>query len=182
MTITHRLQLPSLMKHLGLPMKAVELGVAEGLFSRDLLENGIELLFSVDVWQTLDQKGDASSDSSWHINNYNNAVKLLSPFGNKSVIIRGLSYEMSDLIDNSSLGLVYVDCDHSLESVRKDIVAWYPKLVNGGIMSFHDFEMPQYGVKQAVQEFAEENNLEIHLLPENAVKDAGAYFFKKIDL
>ena len=38
--------------------------------------------------------------------------------------------------------------------------------------------MPQYGVKQAVQEFASEQNLEIHLIPENQIQDAGAWIIK----
>lgn len=178
MEITHRIQLPSLMKYLKLPLKAVEVGVAEGLFSRDLLENGIELLFSVDAWSTLNQKGDGGSDFEWHKKNYLNAVKLLKPFGFKSIILKGISYEMAKGVDDNTLGLAYVDCDHSYEAVKKDIEAWYPKLVSGGIMAFHDY-LTYDGVKMAVTEFAVENSMLINMLPENEIKDAGCWLQKK---
>lgn len=178
--ITHRIQLPKLLKELNLPLKAVEIGVAEGLFSRDLLQEGIELLYSVDAWTTLDQVGDAASSGDWHNTNYENAVKLLKPFGQKSIILQGLSNEMAQDIPDNSLGLVYIDCDHSYEGVKADIENYYPKLVEGAIMAFHDYMMPQYGVKRAVTEFAAHNNLLIYILPENAVKDAGAYIVKPL--
>lgn len=182
MEITHRLQLPSLMKHLGLPMTAVEVGTAEGLFSRDLLIEGIEKLFSVDNWATIEgQLGDAGSAQNWHYSNYRNAAKLLTPFGDKSIMLQGLSNEMAKYIEDNTLGLVYIDCDHSYEGVKSDIENYYPKLVNGGIMAFHDV-LTYESVAMAVFEFIKANKLEIHQLPENAVKDAGCYFFKKIDL
>lgn len=182
MTITHRLQLPSLMKHLGLPMIATELGVAEGNFSRDLLTEGIEKLYSIDNWETIyNATGDGSQSENWHKSNYRNAAKLLTPFREKSIMLQGLSNEMSQYIEDNTLGLVYVDCCHEYECVKSDIENYYPKLVNGGIMAFHDF-LTYDTVAMAVFEFTRANNLEIHQLPENAVKDAGCYFFKKIDL
>jgi transposase len=62
--------------------------------------------------------------------------------------------------------------------VLNDIAAYWSKLVSGGIMSFHDHENESYGVKKAVAEFAKENNLEVHLLPENKPEDAGAWIQK----
>lgn len=179
MEVRLRAQLPELMKHLGLPMIAVEVGVASGLFSRDLLVNGIDKLYSVDAWRTLNQSGDAASDQKWHNDNYDNTVKLLTPFGERSIILRGLCDEMAKEVPDNSLGLVYLDGDHSYEGVMRDIAKWYPKLVVGGIISTHDYENPAYGTKKAFTEFANENGLEIYLLPENKSEDAGAFLIKK---
>lgn len=182
MEITHRLQLPSLMKYLGLPMIAVELGVAEGNFSRDLLSEGIEKLYSVDNWDTIyNVTGDGSQAENWHKSNYRNAVKLLAQFRDKSIMLQGLSNEMAQYIEDNTLGLVYIDCCHEYECVKSDIKNYYPKLVNGGIMAFHDF-VTYDTVAMAVNEFARENNLEVHYLPENAIKDAGCYLIKTIQL
>lgn len=178
MEIQHRSQLVDLMKHFELPMTAAELGVAEGLFSRDLLGAGLSRLYSVDAWMTLNQKGDGGSEQEWHDNNYENVLELMRPFGKKSVLFRGISYEVGVELPDESLGLVYVDCDHSYEGVSKDIRAWWPKLVQGGIMAFHDYEATQYGVKDAVKDFCKENNIEIHLIPENKIEDAGAWIRK----
>jgi hypothetical protein len=85
---------------------------------------------------------------------------------------------MADFVADASCALVYVDADHAYEAVREDIVHWWPKLVPGGIMAFHDFLNPAYGVRRAVEEFARHANLLIHPLPEDKDEDAGAYIEK----
>jgi len=63
--IKYRSQLPSLLKDLGLPMVAVEIGVAEGYNSIDLLNNGILKLYMVDNWGTINgQRGDGGQTDS----------------------------------------------------------------------------------------------------------------------
>lgn len=156
-----------------------ELGVAEGLFSRDMLNWPIPKLYSVDAWKKLNQKGDGGFDQNWHDNNYNNAVKLLSQFGERSVILRGLTHEMAALVEDGSLGLLYLDGDHSYEGVMKDLESWYPKVCKGGVIATHDYFDPDYGVKRAFGDFTKKNRIfEIHILHENKTVDAGAYFFK----
>lgn len=169
-----------LYKIIDLSLPAVELGVAEAQFSRDILNWGVVKLYSIDAWATINgQKGDGGFDQEWHNMNYYKAKLLLKPFGERSVILRGLSVEMSRQLEDDSLGFVNVDCDHSYEGVKADIHAYWPKLKVGGVMAFHDMENTMYGVKQAVQEFAKANGLEVHLLPENKPEDAGAYLIKK---
>lgn len=179
MEINYRAQLPELMRYLNLPMIAVEIGVASGLFSRDLLVAGIEKLYSVDAWRTLNQSGDAASSQQWHNDNYDNTVKLLTTFGEKSIILRGLCNEMAKEVPDNSLGLVYLDGDHSYEGVMSDISNWYCKLVDGGIIATHDYLNTAYGTEKAFTEFAAQHGLEIHLLCENKAEDAGAYIIKK---
>lgn len=179
MEIKHRLQLPTLMKQKGLPMIAIEVGVANGNFSRDLLTEGIELLYSIDAWTSINgQRGDGGYDQKWHDINYENALKLLSPFGQKSVILKGFSHNMAEQIQDNSVGMVHLDGDHSYEGVMRDLVSFYPKLVSGGIMSGHDFEMTHYGVKDAVLHFCKIRNIEILSIPENKPDDAGFMFYK----
>lgn len=176
--ITHRRQLVDLMKALGLPLIAAEVGVAEGLFSNDLLSEGLERLYSIDNWGKIDgQRGDGGFEQQWHDQNFKEVKDRLSKYGNKSITVRQMSVMAAKLIPDG-LGLVYIDCDHSYAGVWNDIQAYWPKLVSGGVMAFHDYENPSYGVKDAVQEFAKGNNLEIHLLPEDKPVDAGAYIIK----
>lgn len=170
-----------LYKIIDLSLPAVELGVAEGQFSRDILNWGVVKLYSIDAWTTINgQKGDGGFDQEWHNMNYEKAKLLLKPFGERSVILRGLSVEMSRQLEDDSLGFVNVDCDHSYEGVKADIQAYWPKLKVGGVMAFHDYEIVNmYGVKKAVEEFAKLNGLEVNLLPENKIEDAGAWIRKK---
>lgn len=162
-----------------LTLPAAEIGVAEGYFSSDILEWGVPKLYMVDNWGTLNVSGDGGNPQEWHDKNYDDAIKRISKFNGRAIILRGLSTEMADKVEYESLGFINIDCDHSYQGVKADISAWWSKLVNGGVMAFHDYENKAYGVKQAVEEFARANGLEIHLLPEDKPEDAGAYLIKK---
>jgi len=180
MEITHRTQLPDLLKHLGLPMIGAEIGVASGFNSLDLMRNGMEKLYCVDNWGTIEGvTGDGASSQEWHQGNYESTLKLLKPFGDKVTILKGMSVEMAKEIPDNSLGLLYHDGNHTYLGVKEDIEAYWAKLVENGIMAFHDYANTwDYGVKDAVDEFAEENGLEVFLIPEDKIEDAGAYIIK----
>lgn len=55
-------------------------------------------------------------------------------------------------IVKNGLGAVYIDGDHTYESVRDDIKAWLPKIRKGGILAGHDYGASWHGVKKAVDE------------------------------
>lgn len=180
MEIQHRTQLPELLKHFGLPMIGVEVGTATGCFSKELLDNGMEELFSVDNWATISGvTGDGNFEQAFHNFNYKTAVKNLKPFGKKSILLKGMSIEMAKKIPDNSLGLVYHDAGHYEDAVKSDIEAYWGKLVEGGIFAFHDYGNDwDYQVKKAVDEFAETNGLEVFLIPEEKIEDSGAWIQK----
>lgn len=178
MGIKYRVQLPQLVKELGLPSIGVEIGVAEGYSSKDFLENGLEKLYSVDAWRTLNQSGDGGFEQEWHDKNYNDAVTRLTPFKERSIILRGLSSEVTDNVEDNSIGLLYLDGDHSYNGVIRDLTLWYPKVVKGGVIAGHDYLTRHYGVNQAVHDFTNNINAKVHTIPENKNDDAGFYFIK----
>lgn len=179
MEVKYRIQLPQLMRELGLPSVAVEVGVAEGNSSKDFLNNGLQKLYSVDAWMKLPQRGDGGYDQDWHDKNYADAVKQLSVFKERSIIIKGLSHEVSRQFEDETLGMLYLDGDHSYEGVMRDLDAWYPKVVKGGLIAGHDYLSGEYGVQQAVKDFTRSNKIfEIRTIPENKPDDAGFYFIK----
>lgn len=160
-------------------LPTVEIGVAEGLFSRDILSWGSPKHYMVDAWLSVpNATGDIASDQSWHDRNLDNVQILTSPFGEKALILKGFSGEMSDWVENNSVGFIYVDGGHAYHVVKSDIEKWYPKLVKGGIMAFHDFLNPGYGVNKAVKEFCILNKIEWALIPDISEAHAGAYFYK----
>ena len=171
--ITHRHNLPKLLKDLNLPMTGAEIGVAEGYFANDLLTGGVTKLYMVDAWRTLDTTGDGASPQSWHDKNYSDALARVAVHGDKSVILRGITWEMAYQVENNSLGFVYLDAGHSYECVMADLKAWVPKVVKGGIVAGHDFLNRSYGVERAVREFAK---TEIYTINENKTEDAGFLF------
>jgi len=85
---------------------------------------------------------------------------------------------MAEHIPNESLGLVYIDADHTFEGVRTDIEAYMPKLLPGGIMAFHDYGSENYGVYKAVQNYT--GGQDVFELVEDGNRDnLGAYIIKK---
>ena len=64
------------------------------------------------------------------------------------------SVNASRLFADNSLDVVFIDANHSYETVLEDIKVWYPKVRKGGVISGHDYEHPSFGgVKMAVDEF-----------------------------
>lgn len=60
-----------------------------------------------------------------------------------------LSAEAAADFPDGSVDLVFVDADHERAGCLADIVAWWPKLREGGVMLGHDY-LPKYGVPAAV--------------------------------
>jgi hypothetical protein len=55
--------------------------------------------------------------------------------------------------------LLFIDGNHSYESVFSDYRNWYPKLNKGGIMAFHDYGVPKFsGIKKVVDEIVAKDN------------------------
>lgn len=159
---------------------SVEIGVAEGYFSAEILESGAGLHYMVDAWQYLPQYGDGGNAQTWHDQNYFAAVARVAKYDGRVKILRGLSTHMAHEIPDGSLDLVYIDGDHSYDGCKADINAYWSKLKIGGIMAFHDFEAPEYGVKPAVLEFAYNNDVGFFMIREDKPEDAGAYLIKNV--
>lgn len=170
MEIKSRIELPLLMKHFGLPMIAVEIGVEAGYNSTDLLKNGIEKIYCVDSWEANEHES-----KEVHENHFQNAIKNLSQFDrDRYVILRAPSNEAHVHIEDNSLGLVYIDGLHTYKMVKSDIQNYVPKLVAGGVLAFHDYPNIK-GVRVAVKQFSRENYFEIHDIPESNRGDSGCW-------
>lgn len=178
--VEHRLHLDKTLRYFGMVGDTIELGVAEGNFSLDMLKWNLGKHYMVDNFGHIpNQKGDGGHSDLWHQENYNQALEKIKPFGDRAVILKGMSIDMAQHVPDDSVVLINVDADHSFEECMNDISIWWSKLRIGGIMAFHDYENENYGVKKAVNLFADTIGVEVHLLPEDAIQDAGAYIFKK---
>jgi predicted O-methyltransferase YrrM len=75
-------------------------------------------------------------------------------------LIRGFSTEIAESWDGPKIGLLFVDGDHTHESVRADVQAWLPHLAEGPVIAFDDYgKTVNPGVSQAVNEFVDEGLL-----------------------
>lgn len=168
-------------KIIDLSKPVAELGCAEGNFSRDMLEWGVEL-YMVDLWDTIPgQRGDGGYEKEWHEKNYQEAMKKVAKYGDRVHVLRGMTAEMAKYVEDESLGLLYLDADHSYDGVMRDLEAWWPKLSKGGYCSSHDYLSGEYGVQQAVKDFTRRHKIfEVLTIPENKAVDAGCLFRKPL--
>ncbi|MHC4302555.1 MAG: class I SAM-dependent methyltransferase [Planctomycetota bacterium] len=158
---------------------AAEIGVAEGHYSLEILQWGVPRLYMVDLWEHVPGiRGDLGETNEVHQSRYEEAMERVSEFGDKAVILRGLSVDMANAVVNGLLGFVHIDSTHEYKDVLEDLEAWYPKLVSGGIMSGHDYLNMDWGVNQAVTEFARDMGVHVHTVDENRVNDACFWFEK----
>ncbi len=57
------------------------------------------------------------------------------------------------LFQDGSCDFVFLDADHTLEGMRGELRAWWPKVKRGGMLAGHDWTTDFPGVGQAIQEF-----------------------------
>lgn len=82
-------------------------------------------------------------------------------------IVEGLSYINIPKLEDRSLDYIYIDADHSYNSVKTDIDNAVKKIKIGGIIQFNDYtnysiiENCPYGVMDAVNEFIDSNDVSI---------------------
>jgi predicted O-methyltransferase YrrM len=87
-------------------------------------------------------------------------------------IINMESKHASAEIADDSLDFIFIDANHSYNSVLEDITLWTPKVKEGGIISGHDYCDSHPGVMMAVSRKFKKINLEFdteHAEKTNAV-------------
>ena len=154
-----------LMKKFGVKV-AAEVGVARGHHSAHSLESVPDLkLYSVDPWGLYLEEHNAMYNYHTLKDDekiFQNVVEILKPFGERSKIIRSTSeraiYEIKEPLD-----MVFIDAEHTYESVKKDIGLWWNKVKVGGIISGHDYDNPAHpGVTKAVDKFFSDKGIKIN--------------------
>jgi len=78
-------------------------------------------------------------------------TEKLRPFPHVVKMKRTSAQAAGDIAD-ASLDFVYIDADHSFESVTEDIQLWLPKLKPGSFIGGHDYRETDPGVVRAVDE------------------------------
>jgi hypothetical protein len=190
-----RNELPRFLNEHNLTGDGVEVGVFGGIFSEIILSSWKgRKLFSIDAWADLPDYDDSlfmsnkpvKRSTEYSPQDWNQVMaecqKLLARFGARSEIIRDRSPEAAGHFADASLDFIYIDANHSYNGVLADLRAWYPKLKPGGLFSGHDYfnggrRATQYGVKQAVDEFAKERA--VPLVSATTDKSTPSWFFIK---
>jgi predicted O-methyltransferase YrrM len=128
--------------------RAVELGVAQGLFSEELLRASPFLrLASIDSW---DDPARGHDDEEFKA-----ACARLAPYGPRSIVMRKTFRDALDLFPNNSLDFVYVDgYAHTGQDSGRTLHSWWPKVKPGGVFAGHDYDSQWPLTVQEVDAFA----------------------------
>jgi len=163
------------LKHLPLGGTIVEIGVAYGDFTKPLLDT-----LKPDSFIAIDNFGISPDDEPWgrtllrdsHCSHFEYYSRQFGDYikAGKMTIKNGLSWEMLEQLPDHSIDYIYVDADHSYESVSKEINALKSKMKPQGIIQFNDYTyfdqnaLIPYGVPKAVHEFMIAENYELLFL------------------
>jgi hypothetical protein len=88
-------------------------------------------------------------------------------------LIRKSSSDAVNDFEDESIDIVFIDANHSYESVKNDIDLWLPKVKTGGVLSGHDYSIGFFGVIQAVNEKLGTDNIVVK-------SDATWFYYKKL--
>jgi hypothetical protein len=119
----------------------VEVGVFEGFLSRLVIKYlNPKKYYLIDPWKEYNDKlGNIDFHQLVWDNKYQAVLKKFH--GNPNVeVIRKKSLEAVELFEDESLDFVYIDADHDIREVFKDVSSWWNKVKSGGIISGHDFD------------------------------------------
>ncbi len=144
-----------------------EIGVWKGTMTQKVLSicPEIKKYYCVDLWDFYDDYLKSLNPDGNYVkqnmeNVYQDFINKTSEFRYKIEIIKEDSKEAAKNLKNRSIDFCFIDGNHEYEYVKGDVLAWFPKIRNGGLIGGHDYGREEWsnGVKQAVDEiFGYEN-------------------------
>lgn len=130
--------------------EGVEVGTHIGDFAKVILEHWNGTLHCVDPWDTASEYDENQQKTlktslggyPTRLEDYLECSRKLSEFGERAVLHKTISTEAAKKFEDESLDFVYLDGDHRFRFVLEDILAWWPKIKKGGLISGHDVVCP----------------------------------------
>jgi hypothetical protein len=152
--------------------KIAELGVYRGDFSKIILDKLMpQELYLVDIFTGIGYSGDKDGLNPSQENLDEVYYKLINLYKNNNnvTIIKDTSVNFLKSLPDEYLDIVYIDADHSYESVKSDLELSLKKVKKDGIIFGHDYCYNIFNdqVTQAVNDFCKENNRQVSLLTED---------------
>lgn len=150
------------------PPSVAEIGVANGETSAMLLREFPQLqIVMVDPWRFMPEymkwlglrsNTRLSCQAAWDVV-YENAVRATDFAADRRRILRMKSLEAAPLVDDASLCLAFIDAQHTSDAVLADCDAWWPKVLDGGILAGDDWCIAR--VSYAASQWAKTHGLAI---------------------
>lgn len=132
----------------------IEIGLGRGHNAVHLLENSsLDILYSVDNWSVRHYRRDKKA-----------TMKKFDKYGDRFVMLEMGSIEASKQFEDEFFDFIYIDGNHHKTPCYNDLVAYYPKVREGGFFGGHDYvRTKKCGVIPAVDSFFNEIGREFNL-------------------
>ena len=157
--------------------KMAEIGVFKGEFARDIIKIAQPAeLYLVDIWEGTYGSGDKDGNNHEDIQDMSlTYLQLFHQTISKPNIhvVRVSSEKFLQSCEDNYFDCIYIDGDHIIDAVYRDLVNAFSKLKNGGMLMGHDYHYNVGGdVYGAVTRFCNEYNQTV-----SAIADDGCPSF-----
>lgn len=153
-----------------------EIGVFKGDFSHILFNQSPKELHLIDPFIGSFWSGDKDGLNMQYANleiSYQYLKNLYLEHNHVS-IHRGYGQDILQSFSDHYFDFMYIDAEHTYDSVKKDLAICKQKTKINGIISGHDYDRNKFpGVVQAVNEFCTENNLNIFAITQDGCPTFG---------
>jgi Methyltransferase domain len=113
----------------------------------------VHFLICVDNWKGGYDDSDWASNADMAVAEFAFRQRMRPFESRRWSLAKVTSFQASFLCQPGTLDMVYIDANHSYESLHKDIGAWMGAVKAGGWVAGHDYNKAQFpGVVQAVEE------------------------------
>ncbi|HEV3168103.1 MAG TPA: class I SAM-dependent methyltransferase [Isosphaeraceae bacterium] len=126
-----------------------------------VLAQSAELVFAVD-WHKGDPHAghrDTAAEFIRNITRYGVRDKIVAVIGESSLAIPRMA--------DSTFDFAFIDAFHEEMAAYNDAVMVIPKMKSGGVLAFHDYTVPDFGVKAAADRLASEIGSRVELLQDS---------------
>jgi len=135
------------------------LGRSTSYMAVEIINSGKDIKFDcIDGWEgSVEHK-----DNTYVINKtlYEEFLKNVEPVLDHINPIKGFSYDVVNNYQDNSIDFLFIDGAHDYESVKKDLIDWYPKVKKNGVIAGHDYNVGNFpGLVTAVNEFFNNENI-----------------------
>lgn len=147
-----------------------ELGVCKGKNFYEMIKHRPKLAVAVDSW--VEDGTISRNDGRYSQKELDDQYQSFKsnvqdkPFVK---IYKEYTFDAVKHFEDDYFDLVYIDADHTYEGCLRDIEDWFPKVKKGGFLLGDDYRVSDYRVKfgviEAVNDFAQKNNLGFFVLP-----------------
>jgi len=106
--------------------------------------------YCVDTWEGSIEHEQYGIDTS---SLYDTFLDNMEPVRKYYKSIRARSLQAVKQFEDNSLDFIFIDASHEYQDVKEDIIAWLPKVKQGGVIAGHDYLNVDFpGVERAVHE------------------------------